>query len=178
MAFDVVNTGNLRLRGTAVLELSALFGLWNRTVALPEVPEILPGQSYRMQAVVDGVPPLLWLGSTVRLDPAAVGQDVVPVEPAAVTATTGTVAVPWLWLLVLAAVAAGGVLAARRNRRRREEFDRAVDAAREEGRRESAGSPSDAGPDEPGAAERAAESGAVATAVDPSEPSDPARPAD
>ncbi|MBM9469364.1 COG1470 family protein [Nakamurella leprariae] len=137
VGFDVVNTGNVRLSGTATLTVEAPFGVWDRTVELGQVPEILPGNRVHLTATVDGVPPLLVLSHRVSLTVAAVASDDVGALPGATEATARSAAMPWLWIVILIiAVAVVTILVQRRSRNRRV-LAEAVAKARAEGREEA-----------------------------------------
>lgn len=53
--YTVENRGNVRMSGTASMTVGGPFGLGDQTVALPEVPELLPGESMSFTAAVDDV---------------------------------------------------------------------------------------------------------------------------
>ncbi|MDG4793267.1 DUF916 domain-containing protein [Micromonospora sp. WMMD1082] len=153
--FTVRNSGNVRLTGRPELAAAGPFGLARRVAEGDPLPEILPGDSYRTSLRLTGVPPLVRLGATITVAPAAVTDEVLDPAPATVTREVGLWAVPWsqLGLLLLAAAATVLAVVRRRRRRRRaaQELDRAVAAAREQGRAEaaSAGKPPGVDPDAP-----------------------------
>lgn len=139
VSFDVVNEGNVRLQGRATLELRGPLGVWSRTVDLGAVPEILPRFRYRMSTVVEDVPPAVVLDSSVRIVPGVVGEDRVDAPLPEAAGGGRSWAMPWLWtLLLLAAVAGATYLFTSRGRQRRR-LAVEVARAREEGRREAAG---------------------------------------
>ncbi|MEV2237108.1 DUF916 domain-containing protein [Micromonospora sp. NPDC049891] len=141
--FTVRNSGNVRLTGQPELAVAGPFGIARRATDGDVLPEILPGDSYRTSVRVTGVPPLLRLGSTLTVTPAAVTDEVLDPAPATVTREVGLWAVPWSQLVILLLAAAIAALAIGRRRRRRrrgaQELARAVAEAREQGRAEAAG---------------------------------------
>ncbi|MFY1636465.1 WxL protein peptidoglycan domain-containing protein [Solwaraspora sp. WMMB335] len=146
--FTVRNTGNVRLTGQAELSVAGPFGLARRSTVGDPLPEILPGDSFRTSVRIDDVLPLVRLRATLTVVPAAVTGETLDPAPATVTRHESMWAMPWPQLLVLLLVAAaiGLSIIARRRRRRRsaQALDRAVAAAREQGRAEAAGGAPDA----------------------------------
>ncbi|MDG4762596.1 DUF916 domain-containing protein [Solwaraspora sp. WMMD406] len=141
VSYDVVNTGNVRLQGSTTVELRAPFGIWSRTFDVGEVPELLPGATFRVELTVEEVPALVMLTTSARVVPRTVGVDEVPVALPEGEARERTWAMPWFWTLtslVLVAAVTAGVLT--RGRRRRQ-MAAALARARADGRRE-AGTPS------------------------------------
>jgi len=78
VTYRVENRGNVRMGGKAVLEVVGPLGLSERTVELPDVPDLLPGETITVAKDIDGVPAVLRLNATVtlspRLDGAPVGE--------------------------------------------------------------------------------------------------------
>jgi hypothetical protein len=112
--FRVENRGNVRLGGTPEVTVAGPFGLGRRTVSLPEMAELLPGESTEITGLV-GAPALLFLTTTVRIDPvgaASVGD----VESAQGSAR---VFAPPLVVLLVALAIIFGLLAVRAYRRHR-----------------------------------------------------------
>ncbi|WP_326551902.1 WxL protein peptidoglycan domain-containing protein [Micromonospora sp. NBC_01813] len=140
--FTVRNTGNVRLTGQPQLAVDGPLGLARRSAVGDQLPEILPGDSYRTSVRVDGVPPLVRLGVGLSVEPAAVTDEVLDPAPAAVTREVDLWAAPWPQLVILLLIGAGTwlVIAGRRRRRRRQaaQLEHAVAAAREAGRAEGA----------------------------------------
>ncbi|BCB84818.1 WxL protein peptidoglycan domain-containing protein [Phytohabitans suffuscus] len=137
VAFDVENTGNVRLQGGAMVELSAPFGVWSRRFDVGAVPELLPGARFRVELTVEDVPALVVLTAKARVAPRAVGEDVVPVSLAGTDARGRSWAMPWFWTLVLLAAVAGVTLAVQTRGRWRRRLAVAVEQAREQGRRDA-----------------------------------------
>ena len=69
VSFVVENRGNVRLGGTASVGIAGPFGLGERTVALPDLPELLPGQRVTIFTTLADVPALFLDRTTVRLTP-------------------------------------------------------------------------------------------------------------
>jgi hypothetical protein len=110
--FTVENRGNVRLGGVPMVTVSGPLGLGRRTVELPPMPELLPGESTEVVGTV-GAPALLFLTTKVDIDPvgsAALGD-------IATTSGTDRVFAPPVLLLLLALAALFGVLAVRAYRR-------------------------------------------------------------
>lgn len=112
--YRIENRGNVRLAGTATLSVAGPFGIGEKKVALPNMPELLPGQDITVAADVHDVPELFLGSTTVR------------VEPAQTTGVDGKVSekrdltfVPPLAVLFVLLLAVFGLLVWRRVRRRR-----------------------------------------------------------
>jgi len=74
--YRVENRGNVRLAGTATLSVAGPFGIGEKKVALPNMPELLPGQDITVTADVHDVPELFLGFTAVRVEPAqATGVD-------------------------------------------------------------------------------------------------------
>ncbi|MBE7699603.1 DUF916 domain-containing protein [Oerskovia sp. Sa1BUA8] len=117
--YTVVNEGNVRLGADTQATIAGLFG-WNaRDVTAPAQREVLPGQGASGTVVIEGVWPLGRVSGDVTAIPLVVGDDVVEVAPAPVTATYGAWALPWVQVGALL-VLVGLVLGVVRARRRRE----------------------------------------------------------
>lgn len=101
---DLVNTGNVRLAGDATLQISGPLGLWNRSIELGTIPEILPRNQIHVTATADDVPPLIMLTHQVRIRLATVGDDQVGELPTPEPEYARVSAMPWLWLIILLAV--------------------------------------------------------------------------
>lgn len=82
VSFRVENRGNVRLAGTPTVSVGGPFGIGKRTVTLPPIAEVLPGEHITLTAKLADVPALLLDSTTVRVEPtdadgvaAAVGKD-------------------------------------------------------------------------------------------------------
>lgn len=135
--YSVENTGNTRIAVDPAVVVSAPFGLTIAHLDLERIDELAPGEVRTSSARVEGAWPLVWLAA--RLD--ATGDSILddastPVELTG-TSSTSVAAVPWPQLIVVVAAAALVFLWARERRRRRLQIQKAIDDAREEGRRAS-----------------------------------------
>ncbi|MGB8862021.1 MAG: DUF916 domain-containing protein [Ilumatobacteraceae bacterium] len=70
VTYRIENRGNTRMSGTASLTITGPFGLAEKKVPLPDVPELLPGQHINVKVSVDDVPALMLAFTTVRVEPA------------------------------------------------------------------------------------------------------------
>lgn len=115
--YVVRNAGNVRITAGQRMTVTGPFGLTTRTVALDELPELLPGGVYRGRAEVDAVRPMLRATTTLDLDWSVVSTPGTADTAGDVeSASTTTWTFPWR-LMLLAAVAAA--MTYRRYRRRR-----------------------------------------------------------
>ncbi len=104
VSMDLVNTGNVRLAGDTTLQISGPLGLWNRSIELGTIPEILPRNQIHVTGTADDVPPLIMLTHEVRLRLATVGDHQVGELPTPEPEYARVSAMPWLWLIILLAV--------------------------------------------------------------------------
>jgi hypothetical protein len=133
--FDVVNTGNTRLRITGVVEAGG------RQVSYPpeaEPQELLVGDTRHFSVVVDEVWPTFAVPVSVRATPEVivVGGEAPELAPLQAEATAW--AIPWPQILVVAGIAllVGALVWGRLRSRRR--LESLLADAREEGRRDAA----------------------------------------
>lgn len=75
VTYRIENRGNVRLGGTATVSIAGPFGLGEKTVTLPDVPELLPGEDVSLVLDVDDVPALMLDRSTVRVTPTGAEVD-------------------------------------------------------------------------------------------------------
>lgn len=122
VTYQVRNTGNIRIGGTAAVLLDGPFGWGLARTDLIDLPELLPGSVFTVTERITGVPPALRLTGTVDLAPVTVDEALPPV-----TRTASVWAPPWLLLAALAVLA--GWLAVRRWRSRRRATAEATVAA-------------------------------------------------
>lgn len=99
VSFDVVNTGNVRLTGSASVELSSPFGFWKHSVDLGAVPELLPHYKHRMTVTIKDAPAAVMLTASARVVPQKVGADKITPKLVGDTASTRSWAMPWWWML-------------------------------------------------------------------------------
>ncbi|MWB98595.1 DUF916 domain-containing protein, partial [Agromyces seonyuensis] len=132
VSFDVVNAGNARLAAGQQVRLAGPFGMLPvAAVELPDVPELLPGETWHVETTLAGVFPALLLTAEASLAPVAPEGSDAAASPVASTASAW--AVPWTLLALVLLAAAGIVLAVVRGRRarvrRRADEDARVQAA-------------------------------------------------
>ncbi len=115
VSFRVENRGNARMTGTLAVKVAGPFGLGERTLALPQLTELLPGQHADFAVTVDDVPALMLSTVTVTLQPEGIKGRV----GEAITAMTVDDAsfAPPITLLVVLMVVLFGLLAFRAYRR-------------------------------------------------------------
>lgn len=70
VTYRIENRGNVRLAGTASVTIEGPLGLGKRTVALPDIGELLPGQDVEVSVTVEDVPALMVAFRTVKVEPA------------------------------------------------------------------------------------------------------------
>jgi hypothetical protein len=111
VTFRLENRGNIRMAGSPKVTVGGPFGLLGKSVTLPDISELLPGEDLNLAVELTGVPALMFNSTEVTLTPS--GAD----DATTSTATDTTFAPPLALLLVLLA----GVLflLAMRARRRR-----------------------------------------------------------
>ncbi|MGW5050353.1 WxL protein peptidoglycan domain-containing protein [Actinokineospora sp. NPDC004072] len=132
VSFRVANTGNLRVSAEQQVRVEGLFGLGGREQALT-VPELLPGSHLDFSVPVADVAPLLRLEAAVKLV-LVVEDNSATAQPAEVTATASTWAVPWTLLALLVAAVGLVVLLRVRARRRAAATERRIAEAVAEAR--------------------------------------------
>lgn len=138
--YSVTNTGNMRANVEQTLQINGPFGIPVASITLEPIKELLPGQSVHVVRKVPDAAPLLMLFSDITLNPSATVGDTpqtTGLKVSAVTASTQTLAVPWMLLvviLVLAGVIFGIVRYVNFSRDRfYDELDRAEALQRERG---------------------------------------------
>ena len=117
VSFDVTNSGNMRVGGTAEVAITGPFGLDLGATTTVEVPEVLPGATITLNATLDDVPPAVLLTATVSLEPVLAGGTA-PVGGAH-EASGIAWAVPWLLVAIVIVVIGIIVLVWLRGRRLR-----------------------------------------------------------
>ncbi|SNT60453.1 WxL protein peptidoglycan domain-containing protein [Actinacidiphila glaucinigra] len=125
VTYTVENTGNVRLKARQLLRAEGLFGLIGQDAGLPDLPEILPGNSLTRTVTVNGIWPGVRLDTDVILQPLA-SDDQPALRAHQVTASRSLWAWPWGQLIVLAALATSGGAYALLRRRRRRKVERAI----------------------------------------------------
>jgi WxL interacting protein linking bacterial and host surfaces len=112
--YHVENRGNVRLGGTLTASVAGPFGIGETKIALPEMPELLPGEDVTLTADVEDVPTLMLGATTVRLTP----SDGLGIETNA-SESKDTSFVPPIPLLLALFIAIIGLLVWRAVQRRR-----------------------------------------------------------
>lgn len=132
--YDVVNTGNVKVVGVPRLRITGPFGIRLAEVAAEQTHEVLPGDAFTVETVVDSVAPWLVDIATVDVEMVAAPGPTTEIPLVSSTARTTFAAVPWTGLALLAVVVTVGAALIRRRRRRAAEaeqlWDRVVDEAR------------------------------------------------
>ncbi|MEU6643437.1 DUF916 domain-containing protein [Saccharomonospora sp. NPDC046836] len=101
VSYTVRNTGNIRLAGRQQVSVSTPWGSTVEAGKLGDLPELLPGNSFRVTATVPELLPAGWLTGTVRIEPQNSAADPdLRLDP--VTTEFTVVAVPWAVLAALA----------------------------------------------------------------------------
>lgn len=120
ISYTIHNTGNAIVTAQQAASVSGPFGAFRvHAAAMNDSPALLPGDSWKVKASVDGVRPTVRLAATVTLKPLVTDASgtITPLDP--VDTTTHAWAVPWAALLLLAIVIALAVLAVRSRRQRK-----------------------------------------------------------
>lgn len=123
--FLVTNTGTVRLDASAVVTLTGPFGWELGRSSARELPQLLPGDSVLLSeatsaaasgpAVIAGIVAPFLLTATVEIDATEVSTG----QAFVYTASTSTVDVPWLAIVLVVLLLAGVVTRTRVRRRRR-----------------------------------------------------------
>ena len=111
--FRVENRGNVRMNGNPVVEVGGPLGALSKTVKLPAISELLPGEHADLSVHVTGVPALMANSTKVSIRPESDGVSAAPTSSASTTQFAPPIT---LMLLFLVAIL---VLLAMRQRRRR-----------------------------------------------------------
>lgn len=153
--YTVANTGNVALAAAQAVTITSIFGTLAsaRLSSIPpagsarqhttnRIVNLVPGQSQQVTITLDGVPPAGPIDANVTLVPSVpkgtttAPHPKLPAGRSTVGRSTGTWAWPWPQLILFVVVVALLWLWRRRRKRRGSKLERAVAAAREEGRRE------------------------------------------
>jgi hypothetical protein len=110
VTYTIHNTGNLRLSGHQTIRVAGWFGQAALATGLPEVPELLPGSTLKVDTVVPHVFPAVHLKVTAEVDPRPGPGDVDPRLTPAI-ATASLLSFPWSLALTIAGIALAGALA-------------------------------------------------------------------
>lgn len=99
ITYHVVNEGNVRLKGSALVSVDGPFGTGLADTGRLDVPDLLPDTEVRFTRRVENVFPAFRLHTTVRVNAASAEG---PIE--LLTAERSVWAMPWLLLILLAAL--------------------------------------------------------------------------
>lgn len=137
VTYEVVNTGNVKVIGTPRLRLVGPFGITIAELEPEELREVLPGDSFTVTSVLEGVAPAVVLTAVVDVTMAAAPGPATEVPLVSSTGRSMVVAISWTGLLLVIALGVAVWVLVRRRRLRRlhgeREWDRALDAARRGG---------------------------------------------
>ncbi|MFB9690303.1 DUF916 domain-containing protein [Amycolatopsis plumensis] len=124
LTYTIHNTGNAVLAARQSASVTGPFGSWAVPAgAVPDSPQLLPGETWKVSVPVHGVTPAVYLAATVTLVPlltdAAGSTSPLP----AADTTVHTWAVPWTLVVLLVALVAVvvGLLRRRRTKQREDE---------------------------------------------------------
>jgi len=139
--YTVTNNGNLALSGSQAVTITSLFGTL-ASGSPKSIVNLLPGKSQDVTLTLTGIPPAGPIDANVTLVPSIPKgtTDTTPTKKlptlAAIEDSTGTWAVPWLQFILFVLLLVALWRWRRWRKRRGSKLERAVAAAREEGRRE------------------------------------------
>lgn len=105
VTYEVANTGNVRLSAAQRVTASALIGGTRHAVAMPRIPELLPGNSAIESTNIEGVWPGLRVKASVVLVPASDPTSPVP-NLVQVRKSTSTWGIPWTLVGLIALLGA------------------------------------------------------------------------
>lgn len=118
VTYTIHNTGNAILAARPSTSVAGLFGIGRvESAKVDDTPQLLPGESWKVSAKVDGVPAAVRATGTVKLLPLLTDAAGSTGTLDNVTATTHAWTIPWVALLVLLVLCAVVVLILRRRRR-------------------------------------------------------------
>lgn len=142
VSYTVTNTGNVNLSGVQKIAITGPFGISLASIKGPELPELLPGKSFRVNLSVHGTFPLAWMTTKVAISPSETRANTGSLPPptvAKVTKSAGFWATPILLLIIIVLLAAGVWGGRIYFRYRRDVRDDAILEAMENARLEKAG---------------------------------------
>ncbi|WP_183407261.1 WxL protein peptidoglycan domain-containing protein [Nocardioides marmorisolisilvae] len=102
ISFTVHNTGNTVLGGLQKATIAGGLGVGSKTVKLPRLPQLLPGESWDTKATVDGVHAMLWVTGKVTVTPVFTDAAGSTASLNPVTASSRTVVSVWSFVLLIA----------------------------------------------------------------------------
>lgn len=120
--YTVRNTGNAILSARQSVSVSGPFGLLESEAGdIPDTPQLLPGESWKVSVPVDDVATAVRLAATVHLTPLLQDASGSTSTLPQVEETTHAWAIPWVLLVVVLLVVAAIVVAVVLRRRRRDQ---------------------------------------------------------
>jgi len=141
VSYTVTNNGNVALAGDQIVSITSIFGTLASTPA-PRVVNLIPGASQDIKVTLSGIPPAGPIDAKVTLTPSlpkGTNGKVTTKHPATLATfqqSTGAWAFPWPQLLLFVLLILALWRFRRWRKRRGTKLERAVAAAREEGRKE------------------------------------------
>jgi hypothetical protein len=130
IGYTIRNSGNAIVTAQQAASVSGPFGSFRvRAAAVDDSPELLPGDSWKVEVPVDGVLPTVRVAATVTLTPIVTDASGTITPLPAVESTTHAWAMPWSALVLLLLLVALAVLAVRARRRRSAQEEARVKAA-------------------------------------------------
>nr|WTB31697.1 DUF916 domain-containing protein [Streptomyces sp. NBC_00830] len=129
VTYTIHNTGNAILTAHQTVSISGPFGrLGVRAGQLDDLPQLLPGDTWKVSVPVHGVAPALRLTGTVALVPLLTDAAGSVAPLADVETTTHAWTIPWALLLLLLLVVLCGLVVGLASRRRRRQAELREDA--------------------------------------------------
>lgn len=114
VAYTVVNTGNTRMSGEVLGQVTGPFGFNAVPIADTAIPELLPGAQYTGELVVEGVASTVRLNADLTLASRAVVQGSTVESLPTQMVQAGGWAVPWAWLVVIGSIVGAAIFFRRR----------------------------------------------------------------
>ncbi|MET7993848.1 DUF916 domain-containing protein [Amycolatopsis sp. NPDC005232] len=120
LSYTVHNTGNAIAAARQSASVSSLFGAWTTpAAAIPDSPQLLPGETWQVSVPVHGVVPGVRVAADVLITPLLPDASGSVAPLAVVTGSAGGWAVPWTLLVVLVLLVLVVVFVVRRLCKRR-----------------------------------------------------------
>ncbi|WP_421732747.1 hypothetical protein [Cellulomonas sp.] len=121
VTYEVVNTGNVKVVGVPRVRVTGPFGRTLASLDAEQTREVLPGDSFTVVSVLEGVEPLGVSTAVVDVDMAAAPGPDTEIPLVSSTARTTVLSVSWTGVALVVLVAATVWYLVRRTRRRRRE---------------------------------------------------------
>ncbi|MEU4671819.1 DUF916 domain-containing protein [Amycolatopsis sp. NPDC023774] len=119
LSYTLHNTGNAITAARQSASVSSLFGAWTTpAAAIPDSPQLLPGETWHVSVPVHGVVPAGRVAAEVSITPLLTDASGSVAPLAVVPGSAGGWAVPWTLLVVLVLLVLVVVLVVRRLRKR------------------------------------------------------------